>query len=242
MIGAVICLHNQQDQFDPAIYTKLRNKPILEYTISNVLRAELVQSIVICAPQTERLKLQGNGLTGPMFRAESFLGRKPFFHFYNAKFGLTEGIYEAAITFNLDTIVIIHADSPLIPPWLINNMLLDYFSLGKQNIVFSNFDQADPQTNLGFSIQVVPFWILAIQKLYAKEGDISFNQTQFYSKEIISNTQKLDSSIFHSGVDLRFTSESNLEQFDYFFSELELGADISDLIKDLYVKQEDIKE
>lgn len=238
MIGIVICAADQDGIFDEAIFHKYGDRTVFEISIDNALKSEMAHRVVICCPVSQRTKIHGAGIMKPLVRPErTFLGRKATLHFYNESEGLLGGVYGAALLNGLDHVIIMHANSPLLPTWLINNMISDYFCKTNHNGVFSNFNDDGQGFGLGFRLQITPFWILAQENIYSEDKSrISFSLKDLYGKNFVLNTSPSESCIHGTLDDLRFTSTSNIERFDFLISETDIGADIGELIKELYDK------
>lgn len=238
MIGAIILLHNQEGNIDPAIWQRIGDKSILEYTVYNALRSELIQKVVVCGPVNTRRTVTGGGLFTPALRGDiKALDRVPQLHFYENTLTPLAGLYRAALKHELDAIICLYANSPLIEPWLIN-----YFArliAKKQETYIHNLNH-----NPGFGLSAFTFTMLADALLYSKDKVSPHLYLQAANvEEDLSNSSDPEIEISKAPFDLRFTAAENQHnQFDFLLNELNKGADINDLIGDLYDKSKKAKE
>lgn len=225
MIGIILSGKNDQ-----TLYHSFYGSTVFEYTLDNCLKAEQVQRIVVSAPMSQRKNIKGSGIYTPLIKGDrTYLGRKAQFHFYTDENDIIGALYFAALNYSLDYIVLINANCPVLPAWLINAVIYEYMS---------NTDRNSYMTTLGydfaFEIKILPFWMLANEYLYAENRDgLNLEKYKTYFFE-----NKGEFYLPSSNIDLRFTDLSKIEEFEFLLGELSKGADLGELIEDLNEPQE----
>lgn len=220
MIGIILSGKNND-----SLYHSFYGSTVFEHTLDNCLKSEQVQKVVVSAPMNQRKNIKGSGIYTPLIKGDrSYLGRKAQFYFYTDENDIIGALYFAALNYSLDYIVLINADCPVLPAWLINAVIYEYMSNTDRNsyMTTKGYDSA-------FKVEVLPFWMLANEYLYA--DDRSFLNLENYTTVFFEN--KGEFYLPNSNIDLRFLDLSKVEEFEFLLGELSKGADLGELIEDL---------
>lgn len=238
MIGVVVLANDQSGNIDPAIWETVQGRSILEHTVYSVLRAELVQKVVVCAPVSQRRQITGGGIFTPSLRADLRAhDRGATTYFYENTLDPLDGLYYAALKSEIDQIIVIHANCPLIEPWLINAFARRMSSTLHTH--FHNFSY-----NPGFRLSAFTFSMLADAFIYSEDRTQpnSYIESLGFTVALPLEPDE-DMQIDNPPLDLRFlNAEGQLNQFDFLLNELNKGAEINDLIGDLYDQPKETKK
>lgn len=229
MLGIILHGLNELGKFNENLYYKFNQLTAFEKTISSCLQAEFAQKVIVAIPSSQRKKVQGGGIFNPLIKGDmSFLGRKALFHYYNDEKGNLYGLYSAALSYNLDHVLIINANSILLPSWLINNFILNYMEFTSHNEYFVNIRNNDFY-NSSFKMELLPFWILAKEYLYSDNiNSLTIDKPTLY----FDNTSELN-NLPDPKIDLSLNSLDHIEQLESIFSIMEQGADLGSLLEEL---------
>lgn len=236
MIGGIIQVADN-DIVSPLIYHKFGNKSVLDLTTESMLLSAHLHKVIISAPLSERKNISGVAIGHNsrvnMSKREA-LGRAPLTNYYQNEEGALTGLYLAALQNNLDHIVRVQANSPLIPSWFINKAINEYFNKEcKINITTKkSFDD-------GLRVDVFPFWRLAEAYIY-QENRMEFDIYAWQVEELLNQGEL---HIPHAPFDLEFKTLEQVEAFDSIINNLEKGHDLAEIIGDEYGNnEENIKE
>lgn len=249
MLGIIVSALDQEGQFSDVIYHKFGKDTVFEYALDNALKAEQAQRVIVLAPGSERKNIKGTGMYHPLVKGDrSYLGRKASFHFYSDDKDFLSGLYFAALTYGLDHIVLVHANCPLLPAWLINDMIFTYMCNTDRNNYMTNIDPKPTGQvtfsgyDLAFGVQIFPFWMLANEFLYAEERSAlsfrSWPEKDYQSYLVHGFHNEGKSYLPSSKLDLRFTSLEQRNEFEFLLNESAKGADLGNLIEELNESEE----
>jgi spore coat polysaccharide biosynthesis protein SpsF (cytidylyltransferase family) len=242
MLGIIVSGVSEDGSFNEAVYHKFGETTIFERTIDNALKCEFAQKVIVSAPASERRNIGGSGIFTPLIKGNrSQLNRKALIHFYSNQDDTIAGIYQAALSYGLDHIVLVRANCPILPAWLINNMIYDYMRNTNQNVYLSNRDPVQLKKlnyNIGLEVSIFPFWMLAEKYLYDEERtNLRFKMPEEFTS-FYGNVEGKESYLPPGEFDLRFLDLDRREEFDFLMSELAKGADLGELIEDLNEPEE----
>jgi len=116
-IGVIIQARMESKRLPGKVYKKILNKHLLEYVILRVKKAKLVKKIIVAIPDTKK-----NAVLLPLIKknkVDFYLGSLD---------NVLDRYIKAAEKFKLDLVVRITADSPLIDPVLIDQIIKKYLN------------------------------------------------------------------------------------------------------------------
>jgi len=229
MLGVIVQSWDQQGESNQAVYERILTKTILEHTVFNCLKAELIQKIVVVGPLSDRRAMVGGGIYNPGLRTDlEALKRRPQLYFGEAGDNPLDIIYHAALKHELDNVILVHGNSPLIQPWLIN----EFARISNQNNqkYLNNFDYPN-----GLHLSSFSFAMLADAFLYSENR---MQVDPLISKahgSIEMKNDPLDEDLWIEPIkkDMRFSNISQANEFEFLLSELDKGAEINELFRDL---------
>ena len=214
------------DTFNPIIYHKFGDRSILDLTIDNCVASAHLQKVIVSLPFSEKKNVQVSsiGHKNSLTKRE-ILGRTPKFNYYLGEVeNSLDGLYQAALDNELDHIVRVYANCPLLPTWLINKMVFNYLS--KDNVKELHTNQSE--YNEGFRVDIFPFWYLAEAFIYQEERkDLHLDSSR------LINTQNVeDLSMPNCQQSLAFKELEQAEEFDAYIANVMSGYDITDLLEE----------
>ena len=131
MIGAVIQARTHSESFPGKILHIFSGRSVLEIITVNALQAEQLHKVVVTMPMADRPTSHGSTLRTAILPQDlSYNHKKPVYHFDIKGDDVLGRIYWAAAENNFDHIVRIRGNCPLIPTWLINDVIYNYLSEG----------------------------------------------------------------------------------------------------------------
>lgn len=155
MIGIVVQgTSKYKSDFDSIVYHKFSTGlSAVETTLRNAMDSALAHRVVLSMPVSERRFVQKLNTKGKFPRIATV------HHYDESTEDTLDALYFAAAQHAFDHIVRLHANSPLIPSWLINECIADYMRRGV-NSLYKNY-QGEELSGPGFEIEIMPFWWLA---------------------------------------------------------------------------------
>lgn len=156
MIGVIIQARTGSTRYPRKIYEDINGKSTLVRVLEGVMKAELPHKIILAMPEYDREEFfQINDSESKAF-ADERLGL-----YFGHPDDLVERYFQAARTFNLDLIVRITADCPLIQGEIIDEMLCEYLKNGYNGFMASNITISDVPYPDGTDVEIFPYWMLA---------------------------------------------------------------------------------
>lgn len=229
MIGAIVQgVGLEEESFNPLIYHKFNERSVLDIVVDSCLLAPHLQKIVVSLPLSERKNMHGVviGHKSKLNTARrEALGRIPQMSYYDPVENVLDGLYQAALHNNLDHIVRIHANCPMLPAWLINATIKKYFTMNSVQVLTSS-----EEFNPGFRVDVFPFWLLAEAYIYQENrNQLEFDrwQTIQLKKDESSHIPKVEGSLV-------FQNLSQVEALGSIIENVEAGHDIADVLEETY--------
>ena len=246
MLGIIVLAANQDGEINPSIYEKIGEYTIYEHTMLNALKAEHAHKVVAVAPRSERRKITGGGFLEPRIRPElEALKRRWLSYFGDPAETLLDSVYFAAQKNEFDDIIVIHANCPLIPTWLINSLSKEMQKgRGSYKAVWYNTNM-DGMWICGLSYAAVAD--LKMGLLEAAKNPFSRQSFENIASYVVSEGGEVsvvenegDDEIIYSEKSLVFDSPpQQLASFTYMLEEQIKGAEINELIEDLNVEFEE---
>jgi len=213
-IGVIIQARTGSSRYPRKIYEDINGKYTLQRVLNGVTSAKLPHNIILAMPEYDKEEFQKR-----MYGAGDFVGLMD--ERFNAYFGhpddLLERYFLAAREHQIDLIVRITGDCPLIQGWLIDEMLV-YYLKGASNAFMGNNDiiSAAPYPN-GTDVEIFPYWMLAEAHLLATSaGDrehvapFMYSRTRGYKVEQFMNI-KPNSMISMKHPDISFDTEEDFK-------------------------------
>lgn len=235
--GVLIQILNQDGGIPQNLYYKILGNTIVEHTALAALRSEHVRKTIVFAPIDYKAEISGGTFYSSRINVSGpFDNNKCDFFYYSNNMSVIEGAYRAARKNDLDKVIIINANSPLVAPWMIN---FHARSLSKDDskILLSN-------SNSGLEIVSMSYANLTDLYLFSEEKDswLKMLNQEVDNEEFILNkgdVRNVDLNIDNTNTDLRFLDPSSqLKTFEYLLGEMKSGAEINDLIGDINVESE----
>jgi spore coat polysaccharide biosynthesis protein SpsF (cytidylyltransferase family) len=174
-IGCIIQARIGSKRFPAKIFKKIKKKTILEIIKNRLDKVKSLNSIVFAIPNNKKNS-----------KLEKFLKKKNFLYFKGSEDNVLKRYYDAAKKYELDVIMRITSDCPLIDPHLCEKMI-KYFLKKKINYLsnilkrtypvgldceifdFNSLEKSYELTNNNFNLEhVTPF--MRNSKLFKKEN------------------------------------------------------------------------
>lgn len=233
MLGVIINTFSRGNEVDDKIFDRYSGKTILEHTTLNALEAHQVQKVVVVAPVASRGKIAGHGIFQPGLRTSlEGLKRTPLIYYADVSDDMLSSWYFASLKHSLDKIIVLDAEKPFVPPWLINKVSeILHFS---HSIVTNAHEEHFKVHGYSFS------HIATANDKFEGEHDRSdpFRCLgELFEPIIIDNSEESNTAIQSS--EFSFVYNRGQEAvFDYLLSEFAKGADVNELVSDANAEQE----
>ena len=230
MICIIVEAKTNTGELPNMIFYRFAGKPALTRLLASCVRCEYAQKIILAMPSSDKGFIHGHLFQDAMAQPQniSYNDRAvvPIFHGRHNED--LDRLYYAALNSGAQTIVRIGADNPLIPAWLLNSAA-DYYV---RNLDGRYLRIGNPEYNDGFSFEIFPFWMLASAHINcdSQQGLTEYLKNSF-GVELMKNVDP--NHIPNAPQSLRFDDRSKVGLLDGLFEEIDRGADIGDLVKDL---------
>ena len=214
------------------IFHKFGQKTVLERVLEACLGCFYASKVILAMPTADRVLISGSvfqsKLSGKLDALEKF-GRKADHFFYGRSEMRLERFHRAALNFQLDDLIIVSAKNVLMQSWFLNYVAQTYLEAGARNVIKTNLYPTWMQA------QAFPFWRLA--RVCAK--------TDFSAQDVVGPEMELPNAPpYHlpipmdNGVPQSFAlnEHANLSILSRIIEELDVGADLGDLLED-FVEQ-----
>lgn len=224
MIGAILFLDPEAPE-SKFIYHRFADFAIAEHTCKAYVKAEQIQKIILAVPQSERKYISGTSVQPTLMAKDKLSIHKKIEveYFIESEDPITFA-HQIAITHGLDHIVIGNLSSGLIPSWLINDVVYEYFVNGA---AITSSDGTEESYENYFKISVMPFWKLARLASHSENRCIEEMHDHLLFK------QNEENSIVRCNQGLVFKNLNQSTLMEYLYRESSRGADISDIIREI---------
>jgi len=154
MIGVIIQARTGSTRYPNKIYEDLNGKCTLQRVLEGVLDAKLPNRIILAMPEYDRSSLtkQGKILPGDNDRFKTYFGHPD---------DLVDRYFQAARLYDIDLVVRVTADCPLIQGKIIDEMLCEYLKNGYNGFMGNNQLVSSVPYPDGTDIEIFPYWMLA---------------------------------------------------------------------------------
>lgn len=151
MIGVIIQARTKSKRFPGKIYADLNGKCTLQRVVDGVSDSKVPNVIVIAMPEYDSSDYYGRIWRDPD-RVKEFFGHPD---------DLADRYFNAAKKYDIDLIVRVTADCPMVQGKIIDEMLIDYLKNGYNGFMGNNkLVSSIPHPN-GIDIEIFPYWMLA---------------------------------------------------------------------------------
>lgn len=241
MIGIIIDAKTNSGDLPNRIFHKVGDLSILERTMLNCLEAEQAHKVFVSMPLKDRHYVQSgsfkNPVINPKISKKSGLDRQAIFTFIGKSDQQIDRLYRTSMTYSLDVVVLVEADCPCLPTWLLNAMISCYNREIDRTHYFFNHDDTQETYDVGLAVSIIPFWMLADAYRYSEDRNGLHQYLVANFKHSVFKNQgdyKLPNS-----PSLKLVERSQLELFDTLLRELDLGIDLGDLLEDINEQKPD---
>lgn len=154
--GILIQARSGSSRFPKKIYEDINGKSTLRRVLEGVDKSVLAHKIILAMPTYDM------GEFSKRSRAGEFdgvcMGR--FYTYFGSPDDLVDRYFMAAREHNIDLIVRVTADCPLIPGNLIDEMLTEYLQKGYNGFMGNNCSVSGLPYPSGTDVEIFPYWML----------------------------------------------------------------------------------
>jgi len=174
MIGVIIQARTGSTRYPRKIYKDISGKSTLVRVLEGVMKADLPHKIVLAMPEYDREEFFKANDSGSTAFADERLGL-----YFGHPDDLVDRYFQAARTFDLDLIVRVTGDCPLIQSKIIDEMLCEYLKNGYNGFMGSNELVSDVPYPDGTDVEIFPYWMLAETHQLTKDPEHREHVTPF---------------------------------------------------------------
>lgn len=157
MIGVIIQARTGSSRFPRKIYEDINGKCTLQRVLEGVSKAKVPNKIILAMPEYDRQEFFQAMASHTFYK--SFDDR--FDTYFGSHNDLVDRYFQAARTFDIDLIVRVTADCPLIQGEIIDEMLLEYLKKGYNGYMACNEVLSKAPYPDGTDAEIFPYWMLA---------------------------------------------------------------------------------
>jgi len=158
MIGVIIQARTKSTRFPSKIYEPItEDRNTLQMVLEGVSKSLLPNKIILAMPEYDRAEFFDRKSLGEF---NSCTDLRFETHFGDAN-DLVSRYFYAANRFEIDLVVRITADCPLIQGDIIDDMLTDYLSRGFNGYMCNNESICSKPYPSGLDVEIFPYWLLA---------------------------------------------------------------------------------
>lgn len=157
MIGVICQARTKSSRFPRKIYEDINGKYTLQRVLEGVTKAQVPHKIVLAIPKYDQKEFEQR------FNAGDFqdIVDDRFCTYFGHPDNLVDRYFQAARLYNIDLIVRITADTPLIQGKIIDEMLAEYLKKGYNGFMGSNALVSPLPYPDGTDVEIFPYWMLA---------------------------------------------------------------------------------
>lgn len=157
MIGVIIQARTGSTRFPRKIYEDINGKNTLCRVLEGVTSAEIPNKIILAMPRYDETEFHKMVQSGAFYKATD----ERFATYFGHPDDLVDRYFQAARQYNIDLIVRVTADCPLIQGKIIDEMLSEYLKKGYNGFMGNNELISEVPFPDGVDIEIFPFWLLA---------------------------------------------------------------------------------
>lgn len=165
MIGIIIQARTGSSRFPRKIYEDLNGKYTLQRVLEGCTKSKLANLIVLAMPEYDEAEFTDR-LTSGQFK-DCVDNR--FRTYFGSSDDLVDRYYQAAQRGQIDLIVRVTADCPLIQADIIDKMLIEYLRKGHNGFMGNNECIGPVPYPDGTDVEIFPFWMLADVHMNVKD-------------------------------------------------------------------------
>lgn len=155
MIGVIVQARTGSTRFPGKIYADINGRHTLSRVLEGVTHARMPHKIILAMPKYDKADFENRERLGEFDHLD---GR--FSTYFGSPDDVLDRYASAARQNELDLIVRVTADCPLIQGWLIDQMLAEYLRLGLNGFMGCNSTVASPYYPDGMDVEIFPYWML----------------------------------------------------------------------------------
>ncbi len=157
MIGIIIQARTGSSRFPRKTYEDINGKYTLQRVLEGCKSAQLPHKIILAMPTYDRGEFEKRFELGELnSHVDSRFGT-----YFGSSDDLVDRYFQAARMFELDLIVRVTADCPLVQGKIIDEMLFEYLKNGYNGFMGNNSLVSDVPYPDGADVEVFPYWMLA---------------------------------------------------------------------------------
>jgi len=164
-IGIIIQARTGSSRFPRKIYEDINGKSTLYRVLENVKDAKVPHLIILAMPTYDEDEFKDKLVKGEF--TEAIDGR--FRSHFGSPDDLLARYYGAAMSWDLDLIVRVTADCPLVQGKIIDEMLIEYLKKGYNGYMGCNEVLAKSPYPDGVDCEIFPYWMLAEAHILATD-------------------------------------------------------------------------
>jgi len=158
-IGAIVQVRTGSTRLPGKVMLNIEGKPMLWHVINRVKASKKLEDIILAIPDTKENDI-----------LEEFAKENGINFFRGSESDVLERYYEAAKKFNINLVVRITSDCPMIDPQIIDSVIQEHLTTGAEyssNVNVNNSKRTFPR---GLDVEVFNFEVLKKLCQTAKEG------------------------------------------------------------------------
>jgi len=233
MIAIIIEAKSNSDFPANRIFQKISGSAVLHRVMKEALLAEHAHEVFVSMPVSDSHYISGSSLKKRVLSPKvSGIERMATFIYNDLPGNDLNRLHNVAISRNISDIVRISACDLFVPAWLINQAIIAYIKAGSSSFVHTD------DFGYGLSIEVIPYWMLTEAKLYceSQDGLSAFLRYKFDGVALPNDGYNL----IPEHPSLRFADLDQIQLFEPLLKELDAGADLGDLLRELGDEQEPV--
>jgi len=231
MLGIIVEAQTNADDLPDRAFYKFGKHSVVARVLTNCVKSDFAHKVILSMPSIDKSLIHGHVFQDSLVSVSgiNYMDRGITTNFYGRYEEGLSRLYHAALTNELTTIVKINADNVLIPTWLINQACLHYFKEVKDNEFLIVGGQ---EYNAGLEIEIFQFWMLAEAHINCDDqlGLSSYMLNNFEPRYMLNSGKNYIKNVQQ---DLRFRTRSQVGLIGSILEEVDLGADVGEVIGDM---------
>jgi spore coat polysaccharide biosynthesis protein SpsF (cytidylyltransferase family) len=228
MLGIIVSAATQHEDFPNSILHRIGGKTVLERVLRAASGSALAHKIILCMPEQDKVIVHGHIFQDPSVNIGTIsnFGRGVLPIFTGRPGETLSRLHQAATLEGLASIALISGTSVMLPTWLLNAAILQFYA--NQNVYLR---LGQPEFSSGFEVEIIPYWMLAAAAINSDESNWrQYLQERFECAEVKNAGDILLPVVSE---DLGFNNKSKIGLITKLIEEIDLGADLGDLLLDL---------
>jgi len=234
MIGVIIQARTGSTRYPRKIYEDISGKNTLCRVLEGVKKAEVPNKIILAMPKYDEQEFINTFSSGVF--ADGLDDR--FEMYFGSEDDLVDRYFQAAKKYNVDLIVRVTADCPLIQGRIIDEMLIEYLKNGYNCFMGNNGLISEMPHPYGVDIEIFPLWMLAETKQLTNDKSYREHVTPFMYRRGTEYTiqsfynRKPNTMISTKFDDLSFDTHQDLQLIKAVVEEYDKHGDLDQAIRD----------